>query len=513
MQMFARLTKVNEADRTVEGIIASEAVDKSGEVFDYDRSKPNFMKWSESIAKATDGKSLGNVRVMHGKQVAGITKALNFDDAEKMITVKTEIVDDNEWNKVKKGCYTGFSIGGRYVDKWDDPVRKGVKRYEADPTEFSLVDLPCNPQAQFTVVKADGSEELRKFETSVDDAEALAKWVETLTDDQRDQLAKIAQRKGVDPKEGEDKYGKDADFADPKNKKYPLDTAEHIRAAWSYIHMPKNAKKYDAADLKTIKSRIVSAWKKKIDPKGPPKAEKDWTPEAQRLTKRADAADVGNAIQSLLGEPAMEKGLWTVGVFANLLEQLCAIADGTVFEEKNEGDGSPLPQHMAAALKPLAAVFLEMAQEETNEALHGQLNDDASIELAARNDMTKSETEQLAELTKRFDALQAEHDALKKGGSDTKTLQKAITERDDMLAKAAQRITEQGELIAKYAAMIDELNKQPEPVRAALRVVSKGQDLPGSSAKEIEPVLKADGTEDKVATELKKALANPVIVR
>ncbi len=39
--------------------------------------------------------------------------------------------------------------------------------------------------------------------------------------------------------EGEKKYG-DVKFADPADHKYPIDTDEHIRAAESYIGMPKN---------------------------------------------------------------------------------------------------------------------------------------------------------------------------------------------------------------------------------------------------------------------------------
>ena len=53
-----------------------------------------------------------------------------------------------------------------------------------------------------------------------------------------------------------------------------MDTEEHIRAAWSYIHMPRNYEKYDANDVKTIKERIIKAWKEKINPQGPPEAEK-----------------------------------------------------------------------------------------------------------------------------------------------------------------------------------------------------------------------------------------------
>lgn len=192
MHIFARMTKVDEAARTVTGVIADESLDLSGEIFDYDRSKPNFEKWSTEIAKATDGKNLGNVRAMHGNISAGITKAINFDDLAKEISVVAEVTDDNEWRKVLKGNYTGFSIGGSYGEKWPDPAL-GKNRYEAKPNEYSLVDLPCNPSAQFSVIKADGSTEMHKFVTTLDNAAALAKWAAELTEDERAVvLAKVA---------------------------------------------------------------------------------------------------------------------------------------------------------------------------------------------------------------------------------------------------------------------------------------------------------------------------------
>lgn len=140
MHIFARMTKVDEAARTVTGVIANEALDLSGEIFDYERSKPNFEKWSTEIAKATDGKNLGNVRAMHSNISAGITKSMDFDDLEKQISVVAEITDDNEWRKVLKGNYTGFSIGGSYGDKWPDTAL-GKTRYEAKPNEYSLVEI------------------------------------------------------------------------------------------------------------------------------------------------------------------------------------------------------------------------------------------------------------------------------------------------------------------------------------------------------------------------------------
>src|SRR5215475_3392283 len=70
----------------------------------------------------------------------------------------------------------------------------------------------------------------------------------------------VAKREDVSPKEGKKKYG-DVEFADEKNKKYPLDK-EHIHAAISYWGMPKNRAKYSAEDQKKITARIRAAAKK-----------------------------------------------------------------------------------------------------------------------------------------------------------------------------------------------------------------------------------------------------------
>jgi 7-keto-8-aminopelargonate synthetase-like enzyme len=69
---------------------------------------------------------------------------------------------------------------------------------------------------------------------------------------------KIEQRDDTNPKEGLREYG-DVQFADPVNHKYPIDTAEHVRAAWSYINHKDNAARYDAGEVKTIKERIRQA--------------------------------------------------------------------------------------------------------------------------------------------------------------------------------------------------------------------------------------------------------------
>jgi len=61
-------------------------------------------------------------------------------------------------------------------------------------------------------------------------------------------------------------YG-DVTYADPgyqadgKNR-YPIDSEEHCKAAWSYINQAGNASKYTTEHLATIKGRIMAAGKK-----------------------------------------------------------------------------------------------------------------------------------------------------------------------------------------------------------------------------------------------------------
>lgn len=52
------------------------------------------------------------------------------------------------------------------------------------------------------------------------------------------------------------------EYADPKNYKYPVNSTERVRAAWSYIHIPKNQKGYSPSEVAGIKSRIRKAAEK-----------------------------------------------------------------------------------------------------------------------------------------------------------------------------------------------------------------------------------------------------------
>lgn len=153
--LFIPITKVDQEKRLVYGIATAEQEDRAGEVCDYASTKPFYEQWSNTIAQATDGRSLGNIRAMHGSVAAGKVTAISFNDQAKQIEICARIIDDYEWNKVLEGVYTGFSQGGAYAKRWTD--NDGVKRYTADPHEISLVDLPCLPSATFQMVKSNGT--------------------------------------------------------------------------------------------------------------------------------------------------------------------------------------------------------------------------------------------------------------------------------------------------------------------------------------------------------------------
>ena len=78
----------------------------------------------------------------------------------------------------------------------------------------------------------------------------------------------IHRRHDANPEEGIEKYG-EATFADPTNNKYPIDTPGRIKAAWAYIHQPRNSEKYTAGELRIIRARIrqrqrVGRWRCRI---------------------------------------------------------------------------------------------------------------------------------------------------------------------------------------------------------------------------------------------------------
>ena len=170
------------------------------------------------------------------------------------------------------------------------------------------------PSARFTLVKVGGATEERVFQT----------------------IEKLAARSDAYPKEGTSQDGS-ATFADPTNKKYPIDREAHVRAARAYINMPKNAAKHSSADVEAIKGDIEAAAKM----------------HGMTITKVTSAEDLA-------------KGLYDVGT-RDARPAARVPRDCAVKEALYEQDVSALPAMLTEHVQGLAERLRETVDEETAE--------------------------------------------------------------------------------------------------------------------------------------------------
>lgn len=489
LQLFVRLLKVDEAKKTVSGVIANEAVDHAGEVFDYNTSKDYFAKWSEGLRKATNGQSVGNVRAMHGNVCAGKLTEITFDDVNKSISVVAEIVDPVEFEKVMKGCYTGYSIGGSYVRKWDDTAI-GKKRYTANPNEVSLVDLPCNPEAVFKIAHADGSEEMRKYVTATEsksDGDAAAK---TPAGEATPSVAVTLGKTQV-----------------------LLNTPTEVRAAWTAF-----GPREDSPERQTVVKRWVETFGKEPPHMTPTVAVAKFDAVAAGILLKVRAGDeqtmaTVEAIRKAVGRPELEKGMYDCAYLCDIFRQLGYAVDNAQFEKEMEGDGSAVPEQLLNVLRDLGKTLIAMVSEETNELVTMYATTEPMIvELAdTTGDLAKSTDvptlqKAVGQLSK---DLTVAKDSLKKAntaiGEQNAGLMKLREERDD-LKKAVKAKDEEIAKLKKTPA------ETTSPRASLIKAVSKDGKVdaldPSGTGNEINPIMKKDGSGvDEAATAIKKAHA------
>jgi len=140
MRLYAPIAKIDEAQHMVFGYASTEALDSQGEVVKreaLEAALPDYMRFA-------------NIREMHQPSAVGVATEAEMD--ERGLYLAAHIVDPTAWEKVTSGVYKGFSIGGSVVqrDRAQKHVITGVKL-----SEISLVDRPANPEAVFTMYKAD----------------------------------------------------------------------------------------------------------------------------------------------------------------------------------------------------------------------------------------------------------------------------------------------------------------------------------------------------------------------
>ena len=405
MRMFIPLTKVDIEQRLVIGVATGETPDRSGEICDYASSKPYFKAWSSDIEKSSGGKSLGNVRAMHGHTAAGKVTAIDFDDDEKQIVIAAKIVDDAEWEKVVEGVYTGFSQGGRYVKRWPDPGSKNI-RYTADPREISLVDLPCLPEATFSVIKADGISEARHFKVGATEEDEMAK-------------AKVDEPASPEVTPTEDEIAKAAVAA-----------TEVIDAVEPEVESPA-----------VVEDPVAKA-----------------------------SAAVDKLTAALVAAESIEKGMYSVSQFADVISSVSYLMKSGEYEADAEGDNSKVPGLLRDWLTKGIEIFKAMAAEETAELLA----DSKAKKAAAIEGLEKAAEARLAQ-------------------SATDALAKAETERDgfakalgDIALKVDPLVKTVDTLAKRLAAMED----RPVPLKTvgpgATLSVSKEADAAGGVSGSVE---------------------------
>ena len=473
MKLFLPLTKVDVEKREVWGRATHEVADKSGEIFDYATSKPLFEKWSSDFEKATDGKSKGNVRAMHGKVAAGKVISIDYNDAEKAIDIGTKIVDDAEWAKVVEGVYTGFSIGGSYTKRWKDG---DLQRFTANPAEISIVDNPCVSTAVFAMVKADGSVEEKSFKNPIEqvwrcgppDCFHAAK-----ADAATCRAEAVAKAAAADA---------DATSADEPIIETATETA--LKAAGAPIVVPGSA-----------------------------------------IVTDLPAGDVEKVIAPPALEvipPAVKKSLYDVSSFAVALLGLATVANNAEWEAQYEGDSSDIPARLRAWIGAGAPILVDMASEEASEVVAqlsalAQANGGAAV--AVLEDAAADELGKAGARNSKADQskVQGIHDSAMALGAncpapekvDVGDLAKLATDlavEKAALAKSIEDLTiEKGALVER----VKTLEALPATPKAALKAVDKFADrepTPSVLADLDAQIEKARTPDEKAFLEIKKVL-------
>jgi len=419
------IAKIDEAQRLIYGIAAIERVDKSKEILDYESSKPNFEAWSDEISKATNGKSVGNLREMHTNSAVGKLVEFTPNDAEKQFEVVAKVIDDQAWEKVAEGVYTGFSIGGEYTRRWDDPDRKNVKRYTANPSEISLVDNPCIPGATFEFIKSDGATEMRKFAPALSESEIDRVATAVLSKMQKAEK----KTKTVD---GQQLSASDFAFVgDPEDIetwKLPIHDESHVRNALARFNQTEGLGDKKAAVAKKL---VAAAKKHGIDTSG---FEDEYTK---------------------MYVPKLKKGLFEVSRLACLLMELNDIRQCVEWEAEYEADNSPLPEQLKAQINNLSSILVDMCSEETSE-------------LVASTGVIETEKIATVELEKM-----------------TKTLETALTKmaasNDPELVKLVPHLKEIGKHVDGIRKAHDKMNEHLNTLEG-----KDGKDGDGKDEKEVE---------------------------
>lgn len=226
------------------------------------------------------------------------------------------------------------------------------------------------------------------------------------------------------------------------------------------------------------------------------------------------------------GQEPVQKGMYDVSRFADLLSSIASLASGAATESGWEGDNSPVPEKLRVWLAAGGAIFQEMAAEEVAELQAGiakQMGVAETVTAAAKADteipegdealekkgarFSKATKDALGNLRKAYEecmkalALDDNDEDEEAGKAETsEALQKAAGLQDELTATTAQR----DEALAKCATLEEELAK----AEGLAKAIQAKLDTKG--AVKVVPVSKAEDSGAGDGSEkLEKRAAEP----
>ena len=133
--------------RIIEGYATTDSWDKQGEKLPLEVAKKAFAKFVESpkICKLHGREEFGKINPCG---CGGVGELIGYAADEKGIMIAVKITDNAAWDKVGKGEYNGFSIGG-----YSHASNGVITDFEL--IEISLVGVPANGDCVFLNAKGD----------------------------------------------------------------------------------------------------------------------------------------------------------------------------------------------------------------------------------------------------------------------------------------------------------------------------------------------------------------------
>jgi HK97 family phage prohead protease len=223
--------------------------------------------WTEIVSRSAFKKTLEQTPHVHllinHAQDGGLPLASTKSNTLRLSTDSTGLLTEAEVDRrnsrandliltLERGDADEMSFAFRVkANTWSDgDTVRSLDEVSLHKGDVSVVGFGANPHTSVSARNA--VRMLARGEFSADELAELR----TMSD-QVDAAMAALQETRDDKKP----YG-DVAYADPKNGKYPIDTKEHVKAAWSYINMPKNEKEYSDSELAEVKGRIEAAAKK-----------------------------------------------------------------------------------------------------------------------------------------------------------------------------------------------------------------------------------------------------------